>query len=754
VLPPLASAENCPNSAYRVGPSALLPDCRAYEQVTPFEPTGDTFYVNGLGLAPEGVPTVSLESFSPFADAENDEGVGGIEYSIARTPSGWTTTPMALPASKYSGGWPVGDTGPGMRDSSLDGSTYLWLAQAHVWAEDRIDFVLSRRDGSKVDAGPVDPPGSPPIGRTSGALLQEVGDLGLIPRGFSDDMSHIYFAMAPKPPYHYWPSDETKPSPNPNGTPAQSLYEYVGAENSQPMLVGLDDKGRLISTCGTGLGSATGLREKRMQVANLHNAVSNDGNTAYFLADAEDSEEYPGCYGPPVNELFVRIDNGMADAHTVAISEPSADDCPLCNTSREVLRPAEFEGASQDGSKAFFTTSQPLLGDDTSQNIYEYDFDAPAGQSKVVRVSGGDDTVQGPTAEVEGIVRTSEDGSHVYFVAKGVLTRTSNERGQVALTGANNLYVYERDAQYPNGRTEFIANLPAGDASLWGPAADVDAEADTTPEGRFLVFVSNGDLTPDDTSSQPQVFEYDSQAGTLARVSVGENGYNGNGNNHTIEGGTARIPRPDFNYIDRPQAYWSSLSVSADGSYVFFASSLALTPQATNNQEVEESPGERRPIVNIYEYHDGQVYLISDPGSTRASSTLVGTDVSGADVILESEDELVPQDTQPKKNVFDARIDGGFPVPATSGGCSGDGCQGPLSGAPVLLSPGSEFQAGGGNFAPNASPSDGQSKAKAKPKKKGNKKKAAGHKQKVRPKERKAKRASTAHGRRGQRRSR
>ena len=40
VLPPLASAETCPNAAYRVGPSANLPDCRAYEQVTPVEKDG------------------------------------------------------------------------------------------------------------------------------------------------------------------------------------------------------------------------------------------------------------------------------------------------------------------------------------------------------------------------------------------------------------------------------------------------------------------------------------------------------------------------------------------------------------------------------------------------------------------------------------------------------------------------------------------------------------------------------------------
>ena len=59
-------------------------------------------------------------------------------------------------------------------------------------------------------------------------------------------------------------------------------------------------------------------------------------------------------------------------------------------------------------------------------------------------------------------MRSSEDGSHVYFVAKGVLTsipNTSLASGQqVAVAGQDNLYVYERDSAFPNGHLAFVGD--------------------------------------------------------------------------------------------------------------------------------------------------------------------------------------------------------------------------------------------------------------------------------------------------------
>jgi hypothetical protein len=140
---------------------------------------------------------------------------------------------------------------------------------------------------------------------------------------------------------------------------------------------------------------------------------------------------------------------------------------------------------------------------------------------------------------------------------------------------------------------------------------------------------------------------------------------------------------------------------------------------------------------NVYEFHDGHVYLISDGrdvslvegGAGSATVELLGTDASGDDVFFKTNDALVPSDTDEGADVYDARVDGGFPEPEARPQCSGDECQGQLSGAPVLLSPGSEFQAGGSNFKPSVSvsvASNPKVKTKSKAKKKLKRKRSKG----------------------------
>ena len=387
-----------------------------------------------------------------------------------------------------------------------DASTPAQLAESEA-AEGRAkplqSFYVRTLNGPLVEVGPILPPSVSfaelQRGLSEGAYYFNFGGAS------SQDLSAVLYGLDG----WHWPGDETNPG-------AESLYEYLGTGNSAPLLVGVSGGAgstSLISKCGTKLSIEGSLRE------HPSSAISEDGSVVFFTALACGSS-------PLVQELYARVDNGQPDAHTVAISEPSKADCSECETAEGARRPASAVGFSSDGSKAFFTTTQPLLGGDQSNNLYEYDFEGEAGR-RIVRVSGGDSTVANPTAGVERVLSVSPDGSHVYFTASGVLTRTPNSLGQEAEAGKSNLYLYERDAQYPAGRTVFVL-----------PGADLAGETSVSQDGRFLVFQSFAQLTPDDVSAVAQAFEYDSQTGGFVRVSIGEDGFNA-GREHGQRGASA-----------------------------------------------------------------------------------------------------------------------------------------------------------------------------------------------------------------------
>jgi hypothetical protein len=703
-------ATACPNEEFRVGSSANLPDCRAYELVTPPYKAGEEFEPWALGPGLEGTPDLVSVSYAAINGLENDDNFPGGYYSTTRTQLGWVTTPITPTAREYE----LGKTGFGEPDEgeSLDARSAVWSAWRFTsQPEGEVHLYVTRPGHVIEDVGIVTPPGTPPEADPS--ITTDLMHLHVV--GESNDLSHILFSLnhrhfKEEQLFHFWPFDETLEEGRAIEFPPNfksergtfTLYEFIGKNNVEPMLVGVNNEGRLISRCTTQLG---GINEAGRDAG--PNAVSRDGGVVFFTAIRCGSS-------PPVNELFARIDNGLPDAHTIAISEPVPADCAECDTTAPALQPALFDGASEDGSKVFFTTAQPLLDSDGNLNIYEYDFNAPTGK-RIIHVSAGDGTVSNPAAQVQGVVATAQDGSHIYFVAKGVLTDTSNAQGQTASPGANNLYMFERDPLYPAGRIVFMASLAATDNMLWqpeGPGGRVPVSARLTPDGRFLVFTSvTAHLTPDDTSAAQQAFEYDADTGDLVRVSIGQNGYNANGNTDVAAAELGGA----FHPIGSADAYAGSLTMSSNGAYVFFQSTDGLTPQAINN------PGGQ--AKNIYEYHEGQIYLISDGRDVSNHVKLVGVSASGADVLFTTLDQLAPQDTDSLPDIYDARVGGGFPPPAPPAECSGDACQGPLAAAPVLLSPGSEFQAGGENVTIRANAPSTKTKVKAKPKKRKKRKK-------------------------------
>lgn len=105
---PGSSPASCPNDVFRTGASALLPDCRAYELVTP--PSTSAHLPTGLGLNGEFAtrevdPGGNQLSFVIEGGGIGDDGVGsfsGDPYRATRGDSGWGTSytgPSALEAA-------------------------------------------------------------------------------------------------------------------------------------------------------------------------------------------------------------------------------------------------------------------------------------------------------------------------------------------------------------------------------------------------------------------------------------------------------------------------------------------------------------------------------------------------------------------------------------------------------------------------------------------------------------------------------
>jgi hypothetical protein len=687
-----------------------LPDGRKYEMVSPARKNGallgDSFIVGGPAtISADGsrVITTTLQCFAGSEGCTAIRGRSGTPVSFTRGTSGWLTAPLAASAAEFEGVsyWNYGATEGSVLFSAPNPSTH----------ED--DFYVRDAAGAVRDVGPLTPPAE---GAKGIEVAATYGDIG---------MDRVIWVS----PTTKWPFDGT--------TGRHTIYEQP-AGAAQPNLVAVSG-GRgsteLLDVCGTAETTSP-------------NAFSEDGSTYFMLLSpcAEGGTGRNAGVVIPAQELLAR----RGGEETVPISEPNSD--PAC-TSAECLgntglgnearfRGAAFAGASADGKHAFFMSTQQLTdqaeqdeesGDDASTsgcgsttgsgcNLYEFECASctSAAERKLIDVSAGDTSGGGP--RVRGVVAASDDGSHVYFVSQGVLTSAPNTNGQSPTAGENNLYVYERDGTHPAGALAFIATYESTDSQEWLPVGH--NPANVTPDGRYLVFMSRGRLTPDDTSESGalQVFRFDAETRQLVRISVGEGGYDDNGNRSSATPCQSDFCSEDDRVAPGGGVEQLSLqrldpTMSDDGRFVFFQSPVALTLGALNDARIGVN-AQGNPIYaqNVYEWHEGHVYLLSDGHDVSAdtgqssvcnvlsSVCLLGADSTGTNVFFTTADSLVPQDTDTELDYYDARVcttaEPCVSAPGTAAECSGESCHGPASAPPVFGAPGSETFSGAGNTAP------------------------------------------------------
>jgi hypothetical protein len=421
---------------------------------------------------------------------------------------------------------------------------------------------------------------------------------------------------------------------------------------------------------------------------------------------------------------------------------------------------ARYWGASVNGALVYFTSNAELTNDaytgeaDNAANLYEYDLEDHALTDLTVDTS---DVAEG--AAVQGVVQISEDGSYVYFVAKGVLKGVHgevlhNSVDAEPVAGEDNMYVLH------SGETRFIATLGTGDTGNWdnggqfasfaaGPAVNTAAVSEN---GNYLAFMSEASLTGyDNEQSQSgtneckgevveveeyesgrcrEVYLYDAAAGSLICASCNPSG--------ARPVGPSRMGQ----LLGLGIAEYRPRNVLDDGT-VFFDSADQLVPHASDG------------FSNVYEYEGGHVYAISDVAGGSESFFLDSAQGShgeeGGNVFFATEDQLLPEDPGGNVVVYDARVDGGFPVLTSAPSCdNGDSCKPPPSQQPIVFgAPASATFSGSGNAAVPLLPAVVKPKAKAVKCKKGYAKDKQGRC--VRKTSKKAKRAKRSSNERGAR---
>lgn len=665
---------SCPNAHLRqITHSSYLPDCRAYELVSPEETDGTVIYPEGPNSPTANSPSrVAFGGILGVVPGSGDpiDNLGDL-YVATRTNEGWKSKYVGIPGSEAL----EADGPPNDPNSIYGGILGILTSPAGERTDANMDKFLDWNEGDRGFSGPQPGPDwAPYVWSATGELLGEFPNAPGYSAGpvfeTSADFSHYVFESL-----------------------AMTIVDN-NTETDEAATVSVMPGGELIPP-------EPGDTEPNYESLRVP-AVSTNGSHILMLVRGESEElceEVEGgvhekCPLQP-GHLYMRV----GDAITYDISGEGHE--------------VRYVGMTPDGSKVYFTSEEQLTSEDHdhSTDLYMWSEEKAAhNEPALTLISKGDNSgIEGEPGNTDachaswtrgcGIVPFENNGYLQYeqegsamgnglsdnsiAAANGDIYFFSPERlvGSKGVNGQENLYDYREDTlQYvttvpPQPFCEENSEAIFGSYCSAGPIVRMQV----TPNDSRMAFLTPYNVTSYISNGHLEMYIFDPASGEVTCVSCLASG----------EPPTSNV-----------RASSDGLFMTNDGR-VFFSTGDSLVPEDTDG------------LYDTYEYTEGHAQLISSGSSSKDSNSglllglnaelfqagLMGVSANGADVYFTTYDTLVGQDRNGTAlKIYDARTDGGFPYSPPPPPCeAADECHGAGSSqeAPFAVGSGGELGSGG-----------------------------------------------------------
>lgn len=719
---PGAAAAPCPNEALRAEQHAtFLPDCRAYEMVSPVDKNGndvmvDTGRVRLSASESPGLPrAATFGSLGGFADVR---GTGvAVDYMAQRTAvpgtQGWSThalTPPQQPANFFEASNGLDSLYINEADPELSRLVFLARNPVLPGAAPNVEAVPNlylRGDlrspglGSYQLLSDASAPLTLPPGTPSPLRLPKIA-------ASTADLSRVLFQSI-------FPLTADAPS----GTNVSKLY--VASADGSVRLVGQVPASGSSCTgvaCQAAPWAVAGQGTGDTNYLFTPHVLSTDGSRAFFTVGVSGAL---GNKGSAEGDLYLRDEQGTASVADDTSTQLNVSE----RTVPAAAKPAMYWDAADDGSVAFFT-SQEALTDDATVNgfpkLYRWSL-APDGQGDHLRLLSADLEPADTENEVFGVVGVSADGDTAYFIQRGQIVAGQpliKELGNGTSPGVG-IYVWREgegvsyvgqmvDVPYDvidvlSGAQHSVSSFPhqqSAKVSADGQRLLISLRRPPWPgaaDHGNCIGQKEGGL---ETESNPgesikgcrQLYLYDAESGQHPRcVSCDPDGtppHRGDfwgartGNGAALFGLHQNSPvNPDFTSV-----YFTSAAalVDADTNGVYDA----YRWQMAGSGECESD-----------EANEGCLRLLSS-GTSPDPSYYLEASPDGSDVLIATREPLVGWDVDHAMDVYDLRVGGGFPEPPPAPAeCVGDGCRAGAGAAPAAAGAASATVNGPGDRIPD-----------------------------------------------------